>query len=204
MSAGTRVKICGITSQPMAEMAVAAGADAIGLVVGVPDSPRTIALEQARTIAASLPRIILAVAVVQNPDPALAEQWSGGWIQLHGNEDETLVAELARTKHVIKGFHFDPDELMRWNDCPHIDILLVDGSAGGSGEGFDHEALAALMPKITKPVIVAGGLRSDNVAQAIRAVRPFAVDVSSGVESAPGVKDPELVRQFCAAVAAVD
>ena len=114
------------------------------------------------------------------------------------------VAELARTKHVIKGFHFDPDELMRWNDCPHIDILLVDGSAGGLGEGFDHEALAALMPKITKPVIVAGGLRSDNVAQAIRAVRPFAVDVSSGVESAPGVKDPELVRQFCAAVAAVD
>lgn len=204
MSGRTRVKICGITSRPMADMAVRAGADAIGLVIDVPDSPRTIPLDLAAEIAASVPRIILAVAVVRNPDATFAERWTGGWIQLHGDEDEDLVAAIARTKHVIKGFRFDPDALMRWNDCPQVDVLLVDGSAGGKAQAFDHGSLARLMPRITKPVIIAGGLRADNVHEAIRALHPFAVDVSSGVESAPGVKDPDMVRAFCEAVAAAE
>ena len=87
-----------------------------------------------------------------------------------------------------------------WNDCRDVNILLVDGSAGGHGEAFRHEQLTALMPQITKPVMLAGGLTPDNVADAIRTVRPFAVDVSTGVETAPGIKDEELIRRFCRAV----
>jgi phosphoribosylanthranilate isomerase len=176
----TRVKICGITSPELARVAVEAGADAIGMVIDVPHSPRS------------------------DPDPALAERWSGTWFQLHGDEDETLVGRFAGSKHVIKGFRFDPDQVKRWNDCPHVEILLIDGSAGGRGEAFRHEELTALMPQISKPVVLAGGLTPHNVASAIRVVRPFAVDVSSGVESSPGVKDPQLVREFCAAVTEAD
>lgn len=200
----TRVKVCGITSLSMAEVAVAAGADAVGLVIDVPRSPRRLALEQAETIARGLPRQVMSVAVLQDPDPDLAERWCGSWFQLHGDEDEALVARFAQAKHVVKGFRFEPDEVMRWNDCPHVNVLLVDGSPGGQGGGFDHQALVELMPRIVKPVILAGGLRPDNVAEAIRTVRPFAVDVSSGVESSPGVKDPQLIRRFCEAVAAAD
>ena len=126
---------------------------------------------------------------------------SMAWFQLHGQEDETTVAEFARTRHIIRGFRFDPVEVKRWNDCPGIEILLVDGATGGTGEAFCHEALAEMMPQIEKPVILAGGLTADNVGQAIRTLRPYAVDVSTGVESVPGVKDKTLIREFCLAVA---
>ncbi|MHC4129724.1 MAG: phosphoribosylanthranilate isomerase, partial [Planctomycetota bacterium] len=102
----TRVKICGITSLELARIAVEAGADAIGLVIGVPDSPRSIRLEAAEEIFRALPSLLMAVAVVQDPDPALADRWPGSWFQLHGDEDEALVGRFARTKHVIKGFRF--------------------------------------------------------------------------------------------------
>ncbi|MHC4272617.1 MAG: phosphoribosylanthranilate isomerase [Planctomycetota bacterium] len=200
----TRVKICGITSLELARIAVEAGADAIGLVIGVPDSARSIRFEEAETIFRAMPSQLMAVAVVQDPDPALADRWPGSWFQLHGDEDEALVGRFARTKHVIKGFRFDPQHVKRWNDCPHAEILLVDGSSGGRGEAFRHEELTRLMPQIAKPVVLAGGLTPQNVGSAIRAVRPFAVDVSSGVESSPGVKDPGLIREFCAAVAEAD
>lgn len=200
----TRIKICGLRTVEMARLALEAGADAIGLVVEVPGSPRRLSLEAAEEIAAALPPQAMAVAVMQDPDPALAERWRGTWIQLHGNEDESLVARLSRKRHVIKGFRFDPEEVRRWNRCPGVEILLVDGTQGGRGGSFRHEDLAAMMPEITKPVVLAGGLTPDNVAAAIRAVRPFAVDVSTGVESSPGVKDEALIRAFCQAVAAAD
>jgi phosphoribosylanthranilate isomerase len=140
------------------------------------------------------------IAVVRDGDPEMAARWRATWVQLHGNEDERTVASFARTKHVMRGFRFDVDEVLRWDACPDVDILLVDGSAGGTGVSFRHDQLAALMPKITKPVVLAGGLTPQNVADAIETVRPFAVDVSSGVESAPGIKDADLIRHFCAAV----
>ncbi len=198
--AATLIKICGLRSVEMARAAVDAGADAIGLVVEVPGSPRTLTVGQANAIAATLPRRIITIAVVSNPDPAVVEQWHGTWLQLHGSEDEPTVAGFARTRHVIRGFRFDPDAIRRWNVCTDVNTLLIDGSAGGRGEAFRHEELAALMPGISKPVVLAGGLTPDNVADAIRTVRPWAVDVSSGVETAPGVKDEGLIRQFCAAV----
>jgi phosphoribosylanthranilate isomerase len=200
----TRIKICGVRSFETARLALDAGADAIGLVVEVPGSPRTLSLAAAAAIAAALPPSAMAIAVMQDPDPALAERWNGMWLQLHGNEDEGLVARLARKRHIIKGVRFDPEQVRRWNRCPGVEILLVDGSSGGRGGSFRHQDLAALMPEITKPVVLAGGLTPANVAAAIRAVRPFAVDVSTGVESTPGVKDPALIRAFCAAVAAAD
>jgi phosphoribosylanthranilate isomerase len=200
----TRIKICGVRTVETARLALEAGADAIGLVVDVPGSPRRLSLEAAECIAAALPAQAMAVAVMQDPDPALAERWRGTWLQLHGNEDESLMARLSRTRHVIKGFRFDPEQVRRWNRCPGVEILLVDGSQGGRGGSFRHEDLAAMMPEITKPVVLAGGLTPQNVATAIRAVRPFAVDVSTGVESSPGVKDDALIRAFCAAVETAD
>ena len=196
----TLIKICGIRSAEMAAVAVDAGADAIGLVIEIPDSPRTLTLDEAEAIAASLPPRIMKIAVVRDSDPEIADRWRATWFQLHGVEDEQTVARFARTKHVMRGFRFDVDQVLRWDACPDVDILLVDGSTGGTGEPFRHEQLVALMPKITKPVVLAGGLTPDNVADAIATVRPFAVDVSSGVESAPGVKDEDLIQRFCAAV----
>jgi phosphoribosylanthranilate isomerase len=196
----TLVKICGIRSVEMAAIAVDAGADAIGMVIDVHDSPRTLTLDEAVAIADSLPPRIMKIAVVRDSDPEIVARWSATWIQLHGAQDEQTVARFARTKHVMRGFRFDADEVLRWDACPDVDILLIDGSAGGTGVSFRHDQLVTLMPKITKPVVLAGGLTPDNVAEAIATVRPFAVDVSSGVESAPGVKDADLIRRFCAAV----
>lgn len=198
--ATTLIKICGLRSAEMARAAVEAGADAIGFVIDVPGSPRTLTIGQANAIAATLPPRIITIAVVSDPDPDVVEQWHGTWLQLHGSEDERTVARFARTRHVIRGFRFDPDAIRRWNDCTDVNTLLIDGSAGGRGEVFRHEELAALMPRIGKPVVLAGGLTPDNVADAIRTVHPWAVDVSSGVETAPGVKDEGLIRRFCAAV----
>ena len=196
----TLIKICGIRSAEMAAVAVEAGADAIGLVIEVPGSPRTLTFDEAEAIAATLPPRIMKIAVVRDIDPQIAARWRATWFQLHGAEDEQTVARFARTKHVMRGFRFDVDQILRWDACPDVDILLVDGSTGGTGEAFRHEQLAALMPQITKPVVLAGGLTPDNVADAIATVRPFAVDVSSGVESAPGVKDADLIARFCDAV----
>ncbi len=200
----TRVKICGIRSVEIAEVALAAGADAVGLVVEVPGSPRSLSLEEAQRLARALPKALMTIAVFKDPPAELVERWPGTWVQLHGDEDEALVRRAARGKHVVKGLRFDAEAVKRWSACPHVDVLLVDGPAGGSGRAFDHGALAALLPGIEKPVIVAGGLTAGNVGRAIRAVRPFAVDVSSGVESGPGEKDPDLIRRFCRSVAEAD
>ena len=197
----TLIKICGIRTPEMAQIAVTAGADAIGLVIGVPRSPRNLTLSQAVTIAGPLPRRVMVVAVFQDPSATLVEGWKGAWVQLHGNEDEELIGRVGRTKHVIKGLQFDTEQVLRFNDCRDVDILLIDGSSGGRAGGFDHQTLADLMPQISKPIIVAGGLTPQNVTDAIRIVHPLGVDVSSGVESSPGVKDAGLVNRFCQAVA---
>ncbi len=200
----TRIKICGIKSVETAQIAMNAGAEVIGLVVEVPHSPRCLTADEAHAIVRGLPAQVMAVCVVQNPDPALAKHLPGTWVQLHGDEEDALVAEFAQTKHVIKGFRFDPDTVRRWSDHRHVDMLLIDGPAGGTGESFDHRQLREMMPSIEKPVILAGGLTAANVAAAIQLVRPFCVDVSSGVESSPGVKDAELIQEFCAAVQQAD
>jgi len=201
----TRIKICGITSPELAHVAVASGADAVGLVFA-PGSPRHVEFETAVEIVEVLPPFVTAVGLFQltsrlNED---LEDWWEEWCQLHGEENEDLVDEVADTHRVIRGFRFSRDAVERWNACEAVDALLIDGGAGGTGESFDHAELAAMRNEITKPIILAGGLTPNNVAEAIRNVRPFAVDVSSGVESERGVKSPDLIRAFCAAVREAD
>lgn len=199
----TRIKICGITSIDMAQAAVQAGADAIGLVF-VKGSPRYVLPHAAQTIARSLPPLMNAVGVFLNPsDPDLAN-WRGQWVQMHGQEEEWQLARVANNRRIIKGLRFERSQVYRWEKCPHVSALLIDGSAGGQGEAFNHQELAEMMPSIATPVILAGGLSPETVGDAIRIVRPFGVDVSSGVESSKGVKDASLIREFCAAVREAD
>jgi phosphoribosylanthranilate isomerase len=200
----TRIKICGVTSVETARAAVDAGADAIGVVL-VPDSPRFVNSEQVESIAAVLPASVGLVGVFRNADPAELlppRVFPFDFVQLHGDEDEATVS--AAGQDVIRGIPFDPPTIRRWGDCPSVGFLLIDGPAPGSGTGFDHAALARLMPGIGTPVILAGGLCPQSVAEAIAVVRPFAVDVSSGVETVPGVKDPRRIEAFCDAVRRAD
>jgi phosphoribosylanthranilate isomerase len=135
-----------------------------------------------------------------SPDPdALG---CGELAQLHGDVDPHFVAALGRP--VIRAIAFDADDIERWDGAAGVRALLVDGPDSGSGRGFDHVPLATMRDRIRLPLLLAGGLTADNVGDAIRAVRPYAVDVSSGVETAPGEKCPALIRAFCAAVQAAD
>lgn len=217
-----RIKICGITSLDLAKCAVEAGVDALGLVFAE-GSPRRISIDTAEEIVHWLPPLVTVVGVFQlshsgsgnssnrpssinNRQPTIVnrdlEQWKqmAHWVQLHGDESEQVVKQVARTSRVIRGFRFDEAQVRKWDQSPHVRMLLIDGDAPGRGRGFKHAELAALMSRLAKPVMLAGGLSIANVGDAIRTVRPYAVDVSSGVETEPGVKSPELINAFCAAV----
>lgn len=198
----TRIKICGVRSRAIAEVAVEAGADAVGLVFA-PGSPRQIDPEAAREIVGSLPRTMPAIAVFRSApvEEVLATPTTA--VQLHGDEDEMFVNRVHgdhRIDVIIRAIAFSASEVRRWSACDAIDALLIEGASPGQGERFAHEELVALLPEISKPVILAGGLTPQNAGAAIQLVRPWAVDVSSGVESSPGVKEPSLIREFCAAV----
>lgn len=205
----TRIKICGIRTVNDAIAAVEAGADAVGLVF-VENSPRCIRdFDVAVKILAALPAFVTPVGVFQltHHTNATFKNWCecAEWCQFHGTEDEALLGQINRPpQRVIRGFKYDPQQIARWDACDSIDTLLIDGPAAGSGKTFNHQQLAALMPQISKPVILAGGLTPQNVGDAIGTVQPFGVDVSSGVESAPGVKEPGLIHEFCAAVREAD
>ena len=109
---------------------------------------------------------------------------------------------------MIKAVRYDPatikQDLERWSAIDEVDAILVDGGAGGEGVSLDWNGLAAALDGIGAPIILAGGLTPENVEAAIGIVRPFAVDVSSGVERERGIKDPELIERFCAAVRRAD
>lgn len=199
----TRIKICGVTTMGIAEAAAEAGADAIGLVFA-PDSPRTIFPGAAYRLVGALPPFMIAVGVFQDPPDPELKAWPGPWVQLHGNEDEHQIRRVAQTKKIIRGFPFDEEEVRRWDACTFVSALLIDGPGGGGGRAFRHEELAELMPHLHKPVILAGGLTPDTVGDAIRTVQPFAVDVSSGVESSRGKKSPRLIHEFCDSVREAD
>jgi phosphoribosylanthranilate isomerase len=202
----TRIKICGIRTEQAAMAAIEAGADAIGFVRDSA-SPRFIKLELARAIAAALPPFVHAVPVFRNQSEGEVVSWPGRYVQIHGDEDEeflSAVAPLGMRRVIIRGFEFSPAAVARWAACPQVAALLIDGSCGGKGQAFDHEALAAMLPSIGKPVVLAGGLTPANVGAAVRALRPYGVDVSSGVESRPGVKEPAMIQEFCEAVRRAD
>ncbi len=197
------VKICGVTSEEDALLAVAMGADAIGFNF-VPSSPRFLATTRAADIAKRLPPEILTVGIFRDEAPArvveLTHQAGLRAAQLHGHEnaeDTRWVRE--RVAVVIKAFPGGDRELNRTADYG-ADIVLLDSASPGSGRVFDW-SLAEGIPSGLR-VLLAGGLTPDNVGEAIDRVRPWGVDVASGVESAPGVKDPTLVRRFISAAKA--
>jgi len=207
MNARTRIKICGLRTGAEVRAAIDAGADAVGFVF-VRSSPRYIDPDTAAEFTCMLPPFIDAVGLFADQKAAeicrLAGEACVEIVQLHGREDPQCVQLVRDEFAVIKGIRYSADTLRQWAGVDSIDMLLVDGSDGGQGETLDWAALAAQRDLINAPLMLAGGLTAGNVAEAIIKVQPYAVDVSSGVESRPGVKDPALIHQFCAAVRAAD
>jgi phosphoribosylanthranilate isomerase len=195
-----RVKICGVTSVADALVAAEAGADAIGINFA-PASPRRVTIETAAAVAAALPRRICRVGVfVDTSRDAVAtivRQVGLDAVQFHGAE-EPAYCEGWPAK-VVKAVRVRDAESLRAAAAYRVDFILADayveGRVGGTGE---RVPLAWLDGVPRERLILAGGLNADNVADAIRQVRPVAVDVASGVESAPGIKDAEKVRRFIA------
>lgn len=191
------VKICGVTTEEDALLAVAMGADAIGFNF-VPSSPRFIAASRAADIAKRLPPEILTVGVFRDEAPArvveLTNQAGLRAAQLHGREtiEETRWVR-ERVPFVIRAFPGGDPALARAKEYG-ADVIMLDSASPGSGKVFDW-SLAEGAPSGLR-ILLAGGLNPDNVAEAIDRVRPWGVDVATGVESAPGVKDPTLVRRL--------
>ncbi len=199
----TRIKICGLRTELDVETAITAGADAVGFVF-VKDSPRSITPDEAANLVCMLPPFMDPIGVfVDTPPRDVASMASDSFIeiiQLHGHESQPEIEELQTDFAIIRGARFGTSIFHQWKSSPLIDMLLVDGSDGGQGTQFNWEALTQETPEIKRPIILAGGLTPQNVGSAIKIVRPFAVDVSSGVESEAGKKDADLIRSFCQAV----
>ena len=196
----TRVKICGITRPEDGVTAAELGADAIGLVF-YPPSPRFVTVETAQWIVAALPPFVTVVGLFMNAEPAAVQTVIKSaplhLLQFHGDESPDYCAQFGRPylKAVPMGAGADAQDYeQRFASAAG---LLLDSHGGnqmgGTGQGFDWTRIPA---ERHKPLILAGGLHPGNVAAAIRQVRPYAVDVSSGVETARGVKDAELMRAF--------
>jgi len=194
------VKICGITRPEDAEAAVEAGAGAIGFIFW-PKSPRFIDPHRARAIAAALPPFVTAVGVFVNQPLAyvngVASLVALGAVQLHGDETPEYAASVSRP--VMKAVSVGRDEARVWPSRVRLLLDVHDPVArGGTGRTIDWAAAADLAAR--REVILAGGLTPDNVADAVARVRPFGIDVSSGVERAPGIKDHERLRALFEAV----
>lgn len=202
----TRVKICGITRSADAAAAAQAGADAIGLVF-YPPSPRFLSVERAREIRDALPPFVQSVALFVNADAAQVAQVIGrvhpGMLQFHGDETPGFCAQFGlpfvkacRVKKGVSALEYlrPFSSAAAWLFDSHVPEY------GGVGESFDW----SLVPATDKPVILSGGLSQANVAAAIRRVKPWGVDVSSGVESAKGLKHAGKIAAFIAEVRNAD
>jgi phosphoribosylanthranilate isomerase len=203
-----KIKFCGITSLADAERAVAAGAWAIGLIFW-PRSPRRCDLDAAAEIAAALKRRVEVVGVFVNPTldevAGTADAVGLTMVQLHGDEGPAFCGEAARRTgcKVIKAARVrsgaDIQALAPFRTDYHLLDSHAPSAPGGTGETFAWELARAHRGRV--PLILSGGLNQENVAEAIAVVRPFAVDVASGVERSPGRKDYDKLEAFAAAVA---
>ncbi|MBI3490455.1 MAG: phosphoribosylanthranilate isomerase [Acidobacteria bacterium] len=197
------VKICGITRAEDAEAAVQAGAGAVGFVFW-PESPRFIDPHRARAIAARLPPFVTTVGVFVNQAVAHVRSVASlvrlGAVQLHGDETPDEAAAIAVP--VIKAVTLGDAQVDRW---PSRATILLDADdplrRGGTGQTIDWPAAAAVAAR--RNILLAGGLTPDNVGEAVTRVRPFGIDVSSGVERSPGIKDPQRIRALFEALEAV-
>ncbi|HQR50495.1 MAG TPA: phosphoribosylanthranilate isomerase [Methylophilaceae bacterium] len=196
----TRTKICGITRVEDADAAVAAGADAIGLVFYA-NSPRHVGVDRAAEIVASLPPFVAAVGLFVDAGPAKVRAVLAkvrlDLLQFHGDESPEYCQSFNLP--YIKAVRVRPElNLVQYAaDFASAGALLLDawqeGVAGGTGQVFDWDLIPSNLPK---PVILAGGLNANNVGAAIRRVRPYAVDVSGGVEREKGIKDADKIAAF--------
>ncbi len=205
----TRIKICGVRDAETAMVAAECGADAVGFVFAE-SSVRRIDPDEAWEIALALPPFVAKVGLFVDPNPkeysAIKERCPFDYGQLHGSESEETVRGCG--PWIIKAVRFNPTtieaEFRRWSAVDEVEALLIDGGSGGEGKTLDWKALARVKDGCDHPIILAGGLTPGNVGDAVRIVRPWAVDVSSGVESARGVKDAALIAAFCGAVREAD
>ncbi len=198
------VKICGITRADDAEAAVAAGAGALGFIFW-PNSPRFVDPYRARSIVSRLPPVVVPVGVFVNQPPAYVKGVAAlvglGAVQLHGDEDPAYLAGIRSPviKSVSTGKDARNDGLDAWSPRTMLLIDVHDPvSRGGTGRTIDWTAAAAIARR--RPALLAGGLTPDNVAEAVAHVQPFGIDVSSGVERSPGLKDHARIRALFEAV----
>ena len=203
-----RVKICGITNLEDALLAADLGANALGFIFSA-KSPRCVAPGAAREIIRQLPPLVVSVGVFVDEEAAvvrdLAARVGLDWVQLHGAETPEYCRSLGR--RVLKGFRIQDENslkaLQEYRGA--VQAFLLDtykqGQMGGTGEVFDWDL--ARKAQAYGPIVLAGGLTASNVVQAIKTAQPQAVDVASGVEAAPGKKDPEKLRAFFAGVKGV-
>ncbi len=198
-----RVKICGLTRLEDVLVAVEAGADAIGLVF-YPPSPRYVDLDKAAELARAVPPFVTIVGLFVNADPALVRETLAvvpiHLLQFHGDEDEAYCRQFDRP--YMKAARVRPGmDLVQYAAAfPSAQAILLDAFVDGFGGGGKVFDWSLIPPALGKPLVLSGGLDAANVGEAIVRVRPAAVDVSSGVEAAKGIKDAEKIRAFCAAV----
>ncbi|MDB6060768.1 MAG: phosphoribosylanthranilate isomerase [Verrucomicrobiaceae bacterium] len=204
----TRIKICGISQVDDALAAAFAGADAIGLVFHA-SSPRVVNVEQAAEICAALPPFVTAVGLFVNASVEavnnVLHRVPLTALQFHGDETPEYCRQFARPYLKALRMRDELDVLAAAQEFNEASGLLLDtyraGVAGGTGEIFDWQRVPH---ELASRIVLAGGLNADNVGAAIAQVRPYAVDVSGGVESAPGVKDVHRIQSFVAAVRRAD
>jgi len=203
-----RIKICGITQPEHARIAARAGADAVGLVF-YPRSRRAVNPDQAAQVSRALPPFVATVGLFVNPRAeevqTVLEAVNLDYLQFHGGEDAAFCGSFGvpYLKAIAMGGGEDPRPEM--DAHPDARGFLLDshaqGKIGGSGRHFDWGAIPV---SLSRPWLLAGGLGPENVGSALAMTRPYGVDVSSGVESAPGHKDPELIEQFIKVVRQVE
>jgi phosphoribosylanthranilate isomerase len=198
-----RVKICGITQLEDALAAAEAGADALGFNFYA-KSPRCVSLAKAAGILKKLPPFVGRVGVFVNPTQGEVERALSSmrldWLQFHGDEDFDFVSRFPADM-VIKAFRVKGKaDLKGFNPFVGSAAFLLDahhaGAYGGTGKVFSWDLALEAKKRFGRPVILAGGLTPENVAEAVRKVKPWAVDTASGVESAPGKKDKDKMRRF--------
>lgn len=204
----TRIKCCGMTRVEDARLAARLGVDAIGLVFTA-RSRRRVDVARAQAIRRALPPFVTTVALFMDDDAGFVDEVATAvrpdLLQFHGRERDDWCAQFGRPWLKAVAMGAGAAALPQLRAHPGAAGLLLDGhglgEAGGGGKAFDW----SLLPReLAQPLILAGGLHAGNVGEAIRTARPWAVDVASGVESAPGIKDPEKLAAFVAAVRAVD
>jgi len=207
----TRVKICGVTNGDDRDAVVAAGADAVGVIHGVPvATPREVDEDAAKTLVDGVPPLVTSVLVTMPTTVQQAitrvDEIEPDAVQVHDGLEPAELGALSRrvSQRIVAVVEADAPDIEAYAD--HADALLVDSvdesGAGGTGETHDWERTRELVASLDAPVIMAGGLTPENVAEAVRTVGPFAVDTASGVEERGGVKDHDAVRAFVASATA--